>query len=677
MAATAREMADVYSSNIATNRTGNLYQAGEFATTLSLGIYSITSPAEEDVFLVKYDQNGNPLWVNHSVGGINSFALSYSVASDDSDNSYLTGSVDNGVGQRKDTISFGTHTLYFPGRGQFFLVKYNSSGHIMWAVQPDSTSFYYTTESWAVATDKFGHEYVAGDGAFLIKYDRNGNVKWTLPQQNKLVGLYKDVGYSVATDAGGNIYMAGIFTDSLRFGATALYNPNGAIFIAKFDSNGNALWAQQSTGSYSSSYLYSLSVAVDRSGAAYITGTLTTGSISLGSYSLSSGTTSSFFVAKFNADGGIAWAETALPANNTYCGSYSIAADDSNHIYISGTEQRAKLTTASFSLSNYSVSIIDTLDGDDPSFILKLDTTGKVLCSSVLMAGGAYQNTVTSDSTGRFVYMGGMFRESFSIGNDVLNNKTGGFDTYAGRWDPCGTCDFEAIATPSSATICDGQSIVLTAGGGTSYTWSPATGLSATTGDSVIANPTVNTTYTITGTAIGGCTSIITDTVLILPAPNIPTITITVTGDSLISSANSYNQWNFDGQLINDSTRQVLVIKGHAKGWYSATVTNPANGCSSTSDSTTSIKQLFSISNQLSIYPNPFNNNITIKISPTVTTISTWNLQLNDVLGRTVYTETSLNYNNELDLSGLPAGIYFISVSNNKGRQVFPIVKQN
>jgi hypothetical protein len=48
--------------------------------------------------------------------------------------------------------------------------------------------------------------------------------------------------------------MAGIFTDSLRFGATALYNPNGAIFIAKFDSNGNALWAQQSTGSYSSSY---------------------------------------------------------------------------------------------------------------------------------------------------------------------------------------------------------------------------------------------------------------------------------------------------------------------------------------------------------------------------------------------------------------------------------------
>jgi len=165
--------------------------------------------------------------------------------------------------------------------------------------------------------------------------------------------------------------------------------------------------------------------------------------------------------------------------------------------------------------------------------------------------------------------------------------------------------------------------------------------------------------------------------VTLVPAPNNPTITISVTGDSLISSAGTYNQWNFNGLPISDSTRQVLVIKGHSKGWYSVTVTNPANGCTTTSDSTTSINQLSAISNQLSVYPNPFNNSVNIKISSKVKTLNGWSLRVNDVLGRIVYSAESLNYNNAIDLSGLANGVYLITIANETGKTVYPIVKQS
>jgi len=69
--------------------------------------------------------------------------------------------------------------------------------------------------------------------------------------------------------------------------------------------------------------------------------------------------------------------------------------------------------------------------------------------------------------------------------------------------------------TPSAPTICIGQSTTLTASGANTYTWSPATGLSSTTGTNVTANPTTTTTYTVTGTDVNGCsaTSSVTVTV--------------------------------------------------------------------------------------------------------------------------------------------------------------------
>ena len=61
---------------------------------------------------------------------------------------------------------------------------------------------------------------------------------------------------------------------------------------------------------------------------------------------------------------------------------------------------------------------------------------------------------------------------------------------------------------PGSANYCQGGAPVkLVAIGAATYSWTPATGLNKTTGDTVLSSPAANTTYTITGTDTAGCSN--------------------------------------------------------------------------------------------------------------------------------------------------------------------------
>jgi hypothetical protein len=78
-----------------------------------------------------------------------------------------------------------------------------------------------------------------------------------------------------------------------------------------------------------------------------------------------------------------------------------------------------------------------------------------------------------------------------------------------------------SISPAGPLTSCPAEPNTLTASGAVTYTWSPATGLNTTTGATVIASPTVTTTYTVTGS--DGCnTSTASITINVLPNPTDP-----------------------------------------------------------------------------------------------------------------------------------------------------------
>ena len=122
------------------------------------------------------------------------------------------------------------------------------------------------------------------------------------------------------------------------------------------------------------------------------------------------------------------------------------------------------------------------------------------------------------------------------------------------------------LTTASLDTICIGEVSILTASGGTTYTWSPATGLSSTTGATVSANPTTTTTYTVTGTTAGGCSGTSTVTVNVYPV-----ISVTALGTGSVCTGNS--------------TTLTAIASGGNGGPYFYLWT-PASGLSTTTNST-------------------------------------------------------------------------------------------
>lgn len=104
--------------------------------------------------------------------------------------------------------------------------------------------------------------------------------------------------------------------------------------------------------------------------------------------------------------------------------------------------------------------------------------------------------------------------------------------------------------------MCSASSITLTASGpgGTTYTWSPTTGLNTSSGKTVIANPSVTTTYTVTGTK-GSCFNTADATV-------VPCLTaIGIQNAEALSAINPYPNPAGDILNVNVKNPNLLEIK--------------------------------------------------------------------------------------------------------------------
>ncbi|WP_161499411.1 SprB repeat-containing protein, partial [Flavipsychrobacter stenotrophus] len=93
-----------------------------------------------------------------------------------------------------------------------------------------------------------------------------------------------------------------------------------------------------------------------------------------------------------------------------------------------------------------------------------------------------------------------------------------------------------AMITKGNTTVCGATSVTLSTSGATSYSWSPAAGLSSTTAASVIANPGVSTIYTVVGVTGAAC-KVDTVAVRIAAPPSSAPITL---GNTTCTGVSSY-----------------------------------------------------------------------------------------------------------------------------------------
>jgi gliding motility-associated-like protein len=108
-----------------------------------------------------------------------------------------------------------------------------------------------------------------------------------------------------------------------------------------------------------------------------------------------------------------------------------------------------------------------------------------------------------------------------------------------------------AINVTGNFIICPGGSTTLTANGAPNYAWSPGTGLSSTSGSSVIASPTSNQSYTVVGSdPVTGCTGSVSVNVTIgspitvTVAPSSTTYCAGAPGKTLTASGAATYNWS-------------------------------------------------------------------------------------------------------------------------------------
>jgi trimeric autotransporter adhesin len=222
-----------------------------------------------------------------------------------------------------------------------------------------------------------------------------------------------------------------------------------------------------------------------------------------------------------------------------------------------------------------------------PVVTVSNDTTICSGDSAPLTASGATSYVWTpatglSATTGAAVLCSALTTVTYTVTGTSLNCSSSETVTVTVNQTPT------VNVTPSATSYCDGASATLTASGADTYQWTPATALSSTTGDEVVANPTSTTIYTVVGTSLG-CTDDAVATVTVHPNPVVDftagptegclTHCITLNNQTTIASGNMASYvWDMgDGNTISSFAP---VHCYPAEGVYGLTLTATSNqGC--------------------------------------------------------------------------------------------------
>lgn len=317
---------------------------------------------------------------------------------------------------------------------------------------------------------------------------------------------------------------------------------------------------------------------------------------------------------------------------------------------------------------NYST---DGLTGWTDVSLLLANAQNTSAITNTISTISAPTNTVYAPLTNTFtVASSGIYYLTLKV-NATINPYYISFDDFS-ITAPC-SLNSPSISISGSSVICSGSNASLTAtGSANTYSWN-----TGATSNSIAVSPTINTTYSVTGTnSITGCSNTLATTVTVNAAPSISVVgsgticngnsaTLTASG-----SANTYS-WN------TGATSNSIAVSPTINTTYTATGTNSTTGCFNTAISTVSVVTCTEIKNLnsiigLNVYPNPNNGTFVIELNNNdVKTIN-----ITDVTGRVVYSVNTTETKQYININALANGIYFAQISTQGKTSTYKIVKE-
>jgi len=434
------------SAPITVDKNGNTYEVGKYSFNFSpdslISIFGTdtvldSSGAGLQSIIVSADSDGIYRWVLGVQYGDASFT---SIKADNYGNVYLVGSA----------------TGYFRLGAQScsdsnFIVKINTAGNVVWirSFTPAQFQFkalcissggniYVTGEFWRKTFTLDGNVMTNTDTSgttedvFYAGVDTSGAVLWA----RSFGGTSNDGVSDIAVTNDSTIYIAGIFgSDTMRIGSDLLLaSPGNPMFyVATFRDKVAAKWAK-TMRAYYDSYFSLNAITADDNDNLYVTGQYGNefffGADTL-AMPITFGNPGSMFIVKYDSSGNEKWARSLARFNTTTSG-YSVATD-ACLVWVS-----AGLPFATYT---------------DTMLLATYDTSGGIIDTIILPAGGDDANAIVTDHRGN-LYIGGDYYTPFQVGNNTLtltDNPQEALFILKYRYEPS-ACASEAVVPLSKTT---------------------------------------------------------------------------------------------------------------------------------------------------------------------------------------------------------------------------------
>ena len=425
-----------FAYSIAADGAGDIYTVGTFAGTVDFdpgpGVFNKTAIGSHDIYILKLDASGNFLWAN-TIGGTN-WDEALSVVLDLQGNIYITGDF-------SDIVDFdpgiGTFILTAAGGSDIFICKMDASGNLIWAKRMGGTG---DDSGTSISLDGMGNIYTTGyfigtvdmdpgtgvynltssGSVFISKLDNAGNFIWA-----KAFGGLWGTGANAMTveSSTGDVYLTGSFVGTVDFdpsAASLIYTSAGNedLYISKFDSMGNLVWAKATGGPIDEA---GYSIALDATGNVYTTGDFSYATIDFdpgaGVFNMTANG-GDVFITKYNSAGAFTWAKQFTGLSSNYASGYGLIVDPINgDLYTIGSFYG----DVDFDPGVGNFTLISNNSSD--VFVSKLDSAGNF--AWVKAAGGTWDDeghALAISPTG-YIYVAGFFPSpTIMFGNNTLVN---------------------------------------------------------------------------------------------------------------------------------------------------------------------------------------------------------------------------------------------------------------